>query len=124
MIKVVHTGNFNGIERFFNRVLKKNYLNIISDYAERGLEALKDATPKDSGITANSWNYQIEDKNGVTSLTYMNDSMNEGQHIVILLVYGHGTRNGRYVEGIDFVSPAIAPVFKKLADKIWREVTE
>lgn len=124
MIRIKHKGNFNSIERLFNRVLKRDYLNILSDYAERGLNALKEATPVDSGDTAEAWGYEIESKDGITTLTYTNDHVNDGANVVILLVYGHGTRNGGYVEGIDFVSPALAPIFYELADSMWKEVTE
>lgn len=124
MIKISHKGNFNNIERFFNRVLKRDYLNILSDYAERGLTALKEATPVESGNTAEAWGYEITSENGITTLTYTNDNFNDGVNVVILLVYGHGTRNGGYVEGVDFVSPALAPIFYELADSMWREVTE
>lgn len=124
MIKIKHKGNFNSIERLFNRVLKRDYLNILSDYAERGLKALKEATPVDSGDTAEAWGYEIESNNGITTLTYTNDHVSDGVNVVILLVYGHGTRNGGYVEGIDFVSPALAPIFYELADSMWKEVTE
>ena len=124
MITVKHKGNFNHIERFFNRVLKRNYLNILSDYAERGLKALKEATPVESGKTAELWDYEISSKDGITTLTYTNDHINDGVNVAILLIYGHGTKNGGYVEGIDFVSPALAPVFYELADSMWKEVTE
>lgn len=124
MIKVTHKGDFSRTERFFNRVLKKNYLNIIADYCERGLEALRAATPSESGKTAELWNYEIENGNGITTVYFTNDNINDGVNITILLIYGHGTRNGGYVQGNDFVTPALEPVFRDLADKMWREVTE
>lgn len=124
MISIKHKGNFNNIERFFNRVLKRDYLNILSEYAERGLDALREATPVDSGKTAAAWNYEITSEKGITTLTYTNDHFENGANVAILLIYGHGTRNGGYVEGIDFVSPALAPVFYELANSMWREVTE
>lgn len=124
MIKVKHKGNFNNIERFFNRVLKRNYLNILADYANRGVEALKEATPTESGETANSWGYEIESADGITTIYFTNDSINEGANVVILLIYGHGLWNGGYVEPNDFVTPAIRPIFEELADKMWKEVTE
>lgn len=124
MISVKHKGNFNNIERFFNRVLKRDYLNIIADYAKRGIEALKEATPVDDGETANAWNYEIESEKGITALYFTNDHIENGVNVAILLIYGHGTKNGGYVEGIDFVSPALAPIFYELADSMWKEVTE
>lgn len=124
MIRVRHKGNFNNIERFFNRVLKRDYLNILDDYAQRGLEALKAATPVESGETAEQWNYEIVRGDGITTLYFTNDHINDGVNVAILLIYGHGTRNGGYVEGNDFVTPALAPIFQDLADSMWREVTE
>lgn len=124
MIRVKHHGNFNNIERFFNRVLKRDYRNIIADYAQIGLQALREATPVDTGKTADSWDYTIEDGDGITTLTYTNSCVENGACVAILLIYGHGTRNGGYVEGNDFVTPALEPVFRDLADTMWREVTE
>lgn len=124
MIKVKQKGDFNNIERFFNRVLKRNYLNILADYANRGVEALKEATPTESGETANSWGYEIESADGITTIYFTNNSINEGANVVILLIYGHGLWNGGYVEPNDFVTPAIRPIFEELADKMWKEVTE
>ena len=124
MITVKHKGNFNNIERFFNRVLKRDYLNILSDYAEQGVRALKEATPVVSGETAEAWDYEIESGNGITTIYFTNSEEDNGVNIAILLLYGHGTKNGGYVEGIDFVTPALEPVFRELADKMWREVTE
>ena len=124
MITVRHRGNFNNTERFFNRVLKRNYLNILSDYADRGVEALRAATPSESGETANAWNYEIVSGNGMTTLYFTNDHFNDGVNVAVLLIYGHGTRNGGYVEGTDFVTPALAPIFYELADAMWKGVTE
>ena len=125
MITIRHKGNFNNFERLCNRVLlKRNYLNIIAEYAERGVEALKEATPVESGETAEGWGYEIEDKNGVTTLTFTNSHINDGVSVAILLIYGHATRNGGYVEGNNFVPDALAPIFRDLAGAMWKEVTE
>lgn len=124
LIKVRHKGSFNNIERFFNRVLKRDYLNILSDYAAQGVEALREYTPVNTGLLADSWGFEIESGNGITTIWFTNDDIENGQNVAILLIYGHGTRNGGYVEGVDFVSPALQPVFQDLADTMWREVTE
>lgn len=124
MLTVKHIGNFNKIERLFNRALKKDYLNIITDYANQGIEALRAATPVNSGETANSWHYEIIQEEGKTTLSFSNSNENNGVNVAILLIYGHATRNGTYVEGNDFVTPALRPIFRELADKIWREVTK
>ena len=99
MISVTHKGDFSNTERFFNRVLRRNYLNIIADYCERGLEALRAVTPSESGKTAELWNYEIENGDGITTVYFSNDNINDGVNIAILLIYGHGTRNGGYVQG-------------------------
>ena len=124
MFTVKHKGDFSNIERFFNRVLKRNYLNILSDYARRGVEALRAATPVESGETADAWDYEIESADGVTTVWFTNSHQNDGVSVAVLLIYGHGTRNGGYVEGVDFVSPALAPIFYELADSMWKEATE
>ncbi len=124
MIKLIQEGDFSKTMRFFNRVLRKNYRNIIADYANRGIEALQKATPEDSGKTADSWNYEIIDGDGMTTLYFTNSNTQNGVNVAVLLIYGHGTRNGGYVEGIDFVTPALRPIFRELADKIWKEATE
>lgn len=124
MITVRHKGDFSNIERFFNRALRRDYLNILSDYCQRGVKALKDATPDDSGKTADSWDYEIERGDGIISVYFTNSNENNGVNIAILLIYGHGTRNGGYVEGNDFVTPALQPIFADLADSMWKEVTE
>lgn len=124
MIKIIQEGDFSKTMRFFNRVLRKNYRNIIADYANRGIEALQKATPEDSGKTADSWNYEIIDGDGMTTLYFTNSNTQNGVNVAVLLIYGHGTRNGGYVEGIDFVTPALRPIFQELADKVWKEATE
>ena len=124
MFKVHHIGDFSSTERWFNRVLRKNYMNIIADYANRGIKALREATPENSGKTAESWNYEIVSGKDRTTLYFTNDNIENGVNVAILLIYGHATRNGAYVEGVDFVTPALRPIFRELADKIWREVKE
>ena len=123
LIKIKHKGNFNNAERFFNRVLKREYLNILDNYGKMGVDALRQATPSSSGKTADSWNYGIEEGNGTVTLYWTNSNENQGVNIAILLIYGHGLQNGSYVQGIDFVNPAMRPIFEKIADESWKEVT-
>ena len=112
------------MEKFFNHILRHDYLNILSEYAERGVQALRNATPVETGETANAWGFEIESRNEKTTICFTNSEEDNGVNVVILLLYGHGTRNGGYVEGIDFVSPALEPVFRDLADAMWKEVIE
>lgn len=122
LFTVKHKGNFNHFEKFCNRALKRDYLNILSEYAQRGVEVLRQATPVDSGETANAWNYEIESKKGITTIWFTNGHEENGVNIAILLIYGHATKNGSYVEGYDFMTPALRPVFQDLADAVWKEV--
>ena len=122
MITFKHKGNFNKAEKFFNRVLKQNYLNILSEYGRMGVEALSAATPVGSGETAASWNYGIERKDGKVTLYWTNSHENKGVNIAILLIYGHGLQDGSYVQGIDFVNPAMRPIFYQMAEESWKEV--
>ena len=122
IISFNHKGNFNKTERFFNRALRRDYLNILSVYGEMGVKALREATPSDSGKTAESWDYGIEKEKGKVTLYWTNSHENDGVNIAILLIYGHGLRNGGYVEGVDFVSPALRPIFEQIANQSWKEV--
>lgn len=123
MIQIKHRGSFKKTERFFNKMIRRDYLNVMEKYAELGLAVLREATPEDTGKTKAGWNYIIEEKEkGKVTIAYTNSSMNDGVSIVLLLMYGHGTQDGGYVQGEDFVHPAIRPVFRELVDKIWKEV--
>jgi len=119
-----HSGNFSKTERFFNFVLKRDYLNILDRYGQAGVSALASVTPKKTGKTAASWSYEIIRERGTTRLNFTNSNVNKGVNIAIILQYGHGTRNGGYVVGRDYINPAIQPIFDKIADDAWREVTE
>lgn len=120
---VRHKGNFNHFEQFCNRALRRDYLNTLAQYCELGLEALREATPTDSGETAAAWNYEIENGDGQTKVWFTNDHEQNGINVVILLIYGHGTKNGGYVEGVDFVSPALRPIFQEVADRMFEKLT-
>lgn len=119
-----HSGNFSKTERFFNFVLKRDYLNILDRYGQAGVSALASVTPKKTGKTAASWSYEIIRERGTTRLNFTNSNVNKGVNIAIILQYGHGTRNGGYVVGRDYINPAIQPIFDKIADDAWKEVTE
>lgn len=122
-IKFNHKGNFNKAEKFFNRVLRRDYLNILDRYGQRGVEILQQVTPTDSGTTADSWNYGIEQGDGKVTVYWTNSNENNGVNIAILLMYGHATQNGSYIQGFDFVNPALRPIFKQMAYESWKEVT-
>lgn len=116
-------GNFKNLESFFARMLTRNILNTLHHYGRLGVQHLSDNTPVDTGQTAQSWSYEIESGLGTTTIVWKNSNVNKGLPIAILLQYGHGTNNGGYVSGIDYINPALAGVFEQFAKDIWREVT-
>lgn len=124
MIRFKHRGNFNNLQRFFIRMSGAKYLRILEKYGQEGVSALAAATPSDSGETANSWNFEIERGRDTTVLRWINTSSNDGAVIVILLQYGHGTGTGGYVQGRDFINPALRPIFDRIANEAWKEVTQ
>lgn len=124
LITVRQSGSFKNIEGFFKRTQKKNIRKHLEYYGAKGVELLAAATPKDTGLTAASWSYEIEEVNGDYSIYFKNSNMIGNTPIVILIRYGHATRNGGYVTGNDFMTPVLEKVFKEMADTIWREVTK
>lgn len=123
MIGVKHKGDFSKTERFLNAMTAQKYLNKLADYGKKGVEALAQATPVDSGLTAASWDFVIEkDRNG-TNLSWVNTNEQDGFNVAMGLQYGHGTGSGVYVAGHDYINPAIKPVTKEISEGVWKEVT-
>lgn len=122
MIKVKSTGSFTKTEQMLKRSLNYTRTINLDKFGERGVEALCKATPKDTGETSGAWYYKIEKEAGKVTLSFHNSNIQNGAPIAILLQYGHGTRNGGWVEGYDYINPALRPIFKELADAAWREV--
>lgn len=122
MIKISQHGSFKNTENFFKRSQKINIKNILEKYGKEGVSALTSATPLETGLTASSWDYEIHYKKGIYEIVWTNSNINDGIPIVILIQYGHSTKNGTFVKGKDFINPALKPVVNKLADEIWREV--
>lgn len=123
MITFKHSGNFNHTEKFLKKASRAEYLKVVEKYCQQGVQALASATPVDSGKTASSWNYNIERSKGGISIYWTNSNINKGVNIAIILQYGHGTRNGGYVQGRDYINPALRPIFDAMADGMWKEVT-
>ena len=94
----------------------------LDKYGSKGVAALKEATPKDTGLTANSWSYNITRSKNSVIISFENNNINDGVPIAIILQYGHGTRNGGWVEGYDYINPAVRPIFDELAKAAWKEV--
>lgn len=124
MISISHKGDFNKTDKFLRGVITSDYVRILEKYGREGVSALSSATPKDSGETASSWDYEIRHYTGGASITWTNSHVEDGIPIAILLQYGHATRNGGYVYGRDYINPAVRPIFDKIASEIWREVTK
>lgn len=124
MISFRQKGDFAKLTSYFNRIKNAAGYRALDKYGKAGVEALSSATPIDSGTTASSWYYKIESQNGKTTISFCNSNINEGVPIAIILQYGHGTRNGGWVQGIDYINPAIRPIFEKMANEAWGEVTK
>lgn len=122
VIKIKHSGNFKNTERFFSKALNTDYRSILDAYGQKGVSVLRSATPKDSGETANAWGYLIEDHKDRLAIVFTNSHIEKGVNIAVILDYGHGTANGAYVAGRNYIDPAIQPIFDKIADDVWKEV--
>ena len=124
MVSFKHRGNFSKTEQFLNKMQGRNYLNILDKYGQMGVEALAAATPVDSGKTAQSWTYEIQRTPEKTTIAWLNTNVNKGVNIAIILQYGHGTGTGGYVQGRDYINPAMRPIFDSIAAQAWKEVVE
>lgn len=124
MITFRHKGDFSRTTRFLDRAKKFSYTEILNRYGREGVAALASATPVDSGVTASSWYYKIEQENGLIKIVYCNSNVQNGVPIAIIVQYGHGTGTGGWVQGRDYINPAIRPVFDRIANDVWREVTK
>lgn len=124
MISFRQKGDFSKLTRFLERAKETVKIGDLDKYGREGVEALSSATPIDTGETANSWYYKIENKSGSATIAFYNSNIENGVPIAIILQYGHGTRNGGWVQGKDYINPAIQPIFEKIADSAWKEVTK
>lgn len=116
-------GDFKKTEQLLKKSLGKNYRNVLEKYAKRGVSLLSAATPKESGQTAASWGYEIVQEGSSISVIWTNSHINKGVNIAIILQYGHATRQGGYVQGRDYINPALRSIFDEMADAAWKEVT-
>lgn len=124
MITIHTKGKFTNTEKFLHGIKNLSVTSTLNKYGAIGVAQLKAATPTKTGDTANSWSYEISTTSKGSSITWVNSSNAGGVPVVILLQYGHGTRNGGYVQGIDFINPALQKIFRNLTDEIWKEVTK
>ena len=124
MISFIQKGDFSKTLSFLNKTAKGVPTSILDQYGKEGVAALSEATPKDSGLTANSWTYKTRSSGGVTSISWYNTNVVNGVPIAIILQYGHGTQNGGWIEGQNYINPAIKPIFDKIQEQVWREVNK
>lgn len=117
-------GDFSKLDRAFEKMKESVKLSTLDKYGKEGVEALASATPKDTGLTASSWSYKIKHQNGAVSLEFHNSNIQKGVPIAIVLQYGHATGTGGWVEGRDYINPAIQPIFDKIAADAWKEVVK
>lgn len=123
MIAFRQKGDFSKLTRFLERAKEVVKLGDLDKYGRAGVAALSSATPKDTGKTASSWYYEIKNQNGVATINFYNSNINDGVPIAIILQYGHATGNGGWVEGVDYINPAMRPIFDKIANDAWKEVS-
>ncbi len=124
MIRFRHRGNFSDTTKFLERAKRAVRLSDLDKYGREGVAALASATPVDTGLTASSWSYEITNKNGIITISFLNSNVQNGVPIAIIIQYGHGTGTGGWVQGRDYINPAIQPIFDKIVDNAWREVTK
>lgn len=124
MITFRQKGDFSKLSRYLEQMKEAARIGVLDKYGREGVAALASATPVDSGKTAGSWYYEIKRQNESVSIVFKNSNINKGVPIAIILQYGHGTGTGGWVDGRDYINPAIQPIFDRLAEEAWREVTK
>ena len=123
MISFRQKGDFSKTMNFLEKAKERVHLGELDKYGRQGVAALSSATPSETGLTAKSWYYEIEQRKGSVSIYFCNSNIQNGVPIAIILQYGHGTRNGGWVEGRDYINPAIQPIFDTIVFNAWKEVT-
>ena len=124
MISFRQKGDFSKLNRYLERVKESAKIGVLDKYGREGVAALASATPVETGKTASSWYYEIKRQNGSVSLEFKNSNVKDGVPIAVIIQYGHGTGTGGWVQGRDYINPAIQPIFDKIADSAWKEVTK
>lgn len=123
MISFRHKGDFSKADRYLEKLKESVKLGALDKYGRAGVAALSSATPVDTGLTANSWFYEIEHSSGSDKIVFNNSNIQNGVPIAIILQYGHGTGTGGWVQGRDYINPAIQPIFDQMTKEVWKEVT-
>lgn len=123
MVKFTNRGDLSKTRNFLNRIMHTDYRKILEKYGRRGVQALMENTPVDTGLTASSWGYEIVETANGYNIYWSNSNIVDGVSIAVILQYGHGTGTGGYVQGVDYINPALKPVFDGIAKEAWKEVT-
>lgn len=124
MIEIKQNGDFGKVTAYLEKLRRGIDLKTLEQYGKQGVEALRVATPVDTGLTAASWSYQIVKEKDRIAIEFHNSNINDHVNIALILQYGHGTGTGGWVEGRDYINPAIQPIFDQLADDAWKEVVK
>lgn len=122
-IEIKQRGDFSKVTGWLERARESFKAGILDKYGKMGVEALRNATPVDTGLTAASWSYVISNEDGVATIEFHNSHINKHVNIALILQYGHGTGTGGWVEGRDYINPALQPIFDQLAQEAWEEVS-
>lgn len=122
MVTISCVPKFKKTDSYLEKLKEVFHSGLLDKYGQMGIDALKDATPKDTGKTSESWIYEIKRNSNSLSIVWKNTNIVDGVPIAVILQYGHGTRNGGYVKGIDYINPAMAPIFEEIAEEAWKEV--
>lgn len=123
MIILDSKGDFRKSDTFLRKLIKRDIYSSLSRYAREGVAALSSATPADSGLASSSWDYEVEVTSSGATITWTNSDVENGFPVAVMLQYGYGTGTGGYVQGRDYINPALKPVFDNIANKVWKEVT-
>lgn len=126
MIKVTTSGDFKHLDKFLRRMEARSYLKILDRFGAQGVAALKASTPEESGESAHAWTYEIIQRDGYFSIQWINTHTVQPGNVpvVVLIQYGHATHAGSYIYGLDFINPTMRPIFERIAEEAWREVTK
>lgn len=123
MITFESSGSFKNTESFLYKLMRQDVMSVLDAYGQAGVQALIDNTPVDSGLAAASWDYEIYKTQSGYGITWTNSDIENGFPVAIMLQYGHGTGTGGYIQGQDYINPAMKPIFDRIAEKVWKAVT-
>lgn len=123
MIRATSSGSFSKTLGFLEHIKSQKMFSNLERFGRMGVDALSKATPSETGETANSWGYQVSRKPGRTAISWFNTHEDDGVNIAVIIQYGHGTGTGGYVQGRDYINPAMRPIFDQILNDVWRQVT-